>query len=70
MNEQVLNLIKEKLVEEVEQSDFYLTHRIGEFKEDRNNPRPITAKFSKYNYVIKCLKIKKLKGKGYWTTRS
>ena len=56
----------EKLGEEAEESDLYLTHRTGEFNEDRNNSRPIIAKFARYMYVTKCLKIrKKLKGKGY-----
>lgn len=49
----------EKLGEEAEESDLYLTHRTGEFNEDRNSSRPIIAKFARYNVRDKVFKNKK-----------
>ena len=43
-------------MEEVEKYDLYLRHRIGKSKEDGNNSRIITAKFSKYNIRDKVFK--------------
>ena len=59
MDDQVLILIKEKLGEETEKSDLYLAHRTGEFNGDRNNSRPIIAKFARYNVRDKVFKNKK-----------
>ena len=71
VDEQALKMIGEELGEAVEKSDLDRTHRIVEFKEDRNKYGPILVKLSRYTVHGKVFKCKKkLKIEGYSITES
>ena len=69
-NELVIDTIKEKMGEEIEQNDIDRSHRLGAPKND-GKKRPIIIKFVRYNTRCRTFKNKKkLKGKSISVTES
>ena len=70
-DQEIINIIKNYLAEEITIHDIDRTHRLGKGKLDNNVPRPIIVKFTRYNVRNRVFKTKKkLKGKAVSITES
>ena len=63
-DQEIINIVKNDLGEEITIHDIDRTHRLGKRKLDNNVSRPIIVKFTRYNVRNRIFKTKKkLKGK-------
>ena len=63
-DEVVIIVLKKEMDEEITHRDIDRSHRLGNWKLDKSEPRPIFIKFSRYNVRAKIFENKrKLKGK-------
>ena len=70
-DQEIINIIKNDLAEEITIHDIDRTHRLGKRKLDNNVPRHIIVKFTIYNVRNRLFKTKKkLKGKAVSITES
>ena len=70
-DQEIFNIVKNDLAEEITIHDIDRTHHLGERKLDNNVPRPIIVKFTRYNVRNRIFKTKKkLKGKTVSITES
>ena len=70
-DQEIINITKNDLAEEITIHDIDRTHRLGKRKLDNNVPRPIIVKFTRYNVRNRIFKTeKKLKGKAVSITKS
>ena len=70
-DQEIINIVKNDLGEEITIHDIDRTHRLGKRKLDNNVPRPIIVKFTRYNVRNKIFKSKKkFKGKTVSITES
>ena len=70
-DQEIINIIKNDLAEEITIHDIDRTHRLGKRKLDNNVPRPIIVKFTRHNVRNRIFKTKKkLKGKTVSITES
>ena len=70
-DQEIINIIKNDLAEEITIHDIDRTHRLGKRNLDNNVPRPIIVKFTRYNVRNRIFKTKKkLKGKAVSITES
>ena len=70
-DQEIINIVKNDLGEEITIHDIDRTHRLGKRKLDNNVPRPIIVKFTRYNVRNRIFKTKKkLKGKTVSITES
>ena len=70
-DEAILKVIKEDVGESVDISDIDRSHRIGKFRSENPNPRPVIVKFARYHVRRKVFSNKKkLKGKTVSITES
>ena len=70
-DQEIINIIKNDLAEEITIHDIDRTHCLGKRKLDNNVPRPIIVKFTRYNVCNRIYKTKKkLKGKAVSITES
>ena len=70
-DQEIINIVKNDLGEEITIHDIDRTHRLGKRKLDNNVSRPIIVKFTRYNVRNRIFKTKKkLKGKTVSITES
>ena len=70
-DQEIINIVKNDLGEEITIHDIDRTHRLGKRKLDNNVPRPIIVKFTRYNVRNRIFKTKKkLEGKTVSITES
>ena len=70
-DQEIINIVKNDLGEEITIHDIDRTHRLGKRKPDNNVPRPINVNFTKYSVCNRIFKTKKkLKGKTVSITES
>ena len=63
-DQEIINIVKNDLGEEISIHDTDMTHRLGKRKLDNNVPRPTIVKLTRYNLYKRIFKTKKkLKGK-------
>ena len=63
-DQEIINIVKNDLGEEISIHDTDMTHRLGKRKLDNNVPRPTIVKLTRYNVHKRIFKTKKkLKGK-------
>ena len=63
-DQEIINIVKNDLREEISIHDTDMTHRLGKRKLDNNVPRPTIVKLTRYNLYKRIFKTKKkLKGK-------
>ena len=68
---EIINIVKNDLLEGITIHDIDRTHRLGKRKPDNNVPRPINVNFTKYSVCNRIFKTKKkLKGKTVSITKS
>ena len=57
-DQEIINIVKNDLGEEITIHDIDRTHRLGKRKLDNNVPRPIIVKFTSTTFAIEFLKLK------------
>ena len=58
-DQEIINIVKNDLGEEITIHDIDRTHRLGKRKLDNNVSRPIIVKFTRYNVRNRILKLKR-----------